>query len=287
MGVFTCFRGMSELPEMPSEKPRSYLVRTVIKTSEDFGAVEIFSEIGGGILIAIFAWAFGLANRTELHELIFLCIGGAIIVPLFGFLIRLVFITPAKIDRELKSRLEIAESKLKPKFKLSCNKDITGCAIENPNGSMKFFRLQVETDCIDGIKECKGHLIKIEKDGVVVYDHDAVELPFARAEETDSLAKTIFPSVPYFLDVLVTYNPVHAVNFATKGHFPALNQNREYIFAKTGEYILTVGVSGKGVPTVKTRLKFDWKGQWFTATIEQIDDSGFVNDIIPKKSGSM
>ena len=169
-------------------------------------------------------------------------------------------------------QIEKMIEKQKPKFKLSCSKDINGCAIENPDGSMKFFRLQVETDCVDGIENCKGHLIKIEKDGAIVYDHDAIELPFARANEPDCLAKTIFPGIPYFLDVLVTYNRVHAVNFATKGHFPAFDQKREYIFGSNGEYILTVGVSGEGVPTVKTRLKFDWKGQWFTATIEKLNE---------------
>lgn len=167
-------------------------------------------------------------------------------------------------------QIEKLIEKQKPKFKLSCRKDINGCAIENPDGSMKFFRLQVETDCVNGIKECKGHLIKIEKDGVTVYDHDAIELPFARAHEPDCLAKTISPNVPYFLDVLVTYNPVHVVNFATKGHSPATNEKREYIFANKGEYILTVSVSGKDVPTVSAKLKFVWKGQWFTATIEKI-----------------
>jgi len=179
---------------------------------------------------------------------------------------------PYEIYLGLHKELQIEIEKNRPKFKLSCRKDIHGCAIESPGGVEKFFRLQVKTDCVNGIEGCIGHLIKIEKDGLIVYDHDAVELPFARANEADCLSKSIFPNNPYFLDVLVTHNPTHTVFFATKGHFPAHDQKREYIFKSSGEFILTVGVSGKGVPTVKTKLKFDWKGQWSTATIEQIDD---------------
>ena len=135
--------------------------------------------------------------------------------------------------------------KEKPKFKLSCSKDITGCAVLNENHSLKFFRLLVETDCVNGIENCLGHLIKIEKDGVIIYDHDARELPFAPAESVDSLAKTIFPATPYYLDVLVGYLHHGHIAFATKDHCSPKDIKGEYIFRNIGEYNLTVGVSGK------------------------------------------
>lgn len=180
---------------------------------------------------------------------------------------------------ELQHEVDLLREKLKPKFTLSCKKDITGCAITAPDGSYKFFRLRVETDCVNGIEGCKGHLIKIEKDGFTVYDHDAVELPFARAEEIDSLSKTLFPDNPYFLDVLVTHNPTNTVLFATKGHFRAWDQNQQYIFSKTGKFILTVAVSGRGVPTAITKLQFDWNGQWSNATIEKHDNKSVTKTL--------
>jgi hypothetical protein len=115
--------------EKPSEKPHSYLVWTIIKTGEDLGAVEIFSEIGGGIVIAILARICGLANRTELKELIFLCIGGAIIAPLFGFLIRFLFITPAKIHRDDEAEKETLK-KIHDKQMYQKNSEIQKMAME-------------------------------------------------------------------------------------------------------------------------------------------------------------
>jgi len=161
-----------------------------------------------------------------------------------------------------------------PKFKLSCSKEITACAVPNQANSMKYFRMVVETNCVNGIENCKGHLLKVEKDGVIIYDHDPRELPFAPAETDDCLAKTIYPNIPEHLDVLCIINPVHAVCFAMKGQpCGALNHKREYIFEENGEYILHVSVTGKGVPTAQAKLKFDWKGQWFTATMEKINES--------------
>src|ERR1700679_2476661 len=89
-----------------------------------------------------------------------------------------------------------------PKLKLSCNKNINACAVPNAGNSMKYFRMVVETGCVNGVENCKGHLIKVEKNGIVVYDHDPRELPFAPAERDDCLSKTISPNVPEHLDVL-------------------------------------------------------------------------------------
>jgi hypothetical protein len=160
--------------------------------------------------------------------------------------------------------------KQKPKFRLSCGKDIIGCNVPSLNGSMQFFRLCVEAQGQNEIKNCRGHLIKIEKDGNVVFGHDSLILTFARAEDPDTLAKTLHPNIPEFLDVLCTVNVVHTVCTADKNRTPALDQNRDYVFSLTGDYILTVAVSGDGVPPATAKLKFTWKGQWMTASIEKI-----------------
>jgi hypothetical protein len=162
--------------------------------------------------------------------------------------------------------------KQKGKFTLFCSKDIASCAVPNAGNTMRYFRMVVETDCINEIEHCVGHLIKIEKDAVIVYDHDPRELPFAPAERNDCLAKTISPNIPYHLDVLCTINHVNRVFIATQGQpCDALNRKGEYIFADNGEYILHVSVSGKGVPTANAKLIFNWQGQWQTAIMEKVN----------------
>lgn len=94
------------MSEKAPKRRRSYLVQTILKTGEDFGATEIISEIMGGIVIAFLACKWGFANRAELTELIFLCIGAAILTPVFGFIFRLIFITPAKMVKELDEKTQ-------------------------------------------------------------------------------------------------------------------------------------------------------------------------------------
>jgi hypothetical protein len=100
------------MSEKTSKKRHSYLVRAIIKTRQEIEVVELIPEIGGGIVIAFIAWRFGLANRTELPELIFLCVGGAVIGAFVGFLIRLIFITPAKMHEELENKLDFAQAEI-------------------------------------------------------------------------------------------------------------------------------------------------------------------------------
>jgi hypothetical protein len=159
-----------------------------------------------------------------------------------------------------------------PKIRLSCNKDIQGCAVLNDEGNWKLLRLLVETDCVTEIENCLGHLTKIEKGGVVVFEHESRELPFAPSETEDSLSKMLFQDTPYFLDILAIHTPRNLIFIATKGkNSPATDNKKRYIFSEMGEYVLTVSVSGKRVPTQSARLKLDWRGNWDTATIEKID----------------
>jgi len=174
-------------------------------------------------------------------------------------------IQQAEHDKKIGPLLE----KLKPKFKLSCGKNIPACKVPNHNGNWIYFRMIVEADCADEIKNCVGHLIKIEKNGAIIYDHDVRQLPFSPAESPDCLDKTIFPNIPYTLDVLSIYTPNLRVYFATKGQpTAALNQNGIYIFNEDGDYILHVNVSGAGAGSVVTRLKFTLNAALAVTTIE-------------------
>jgi hypothetical protein len=100
-------------------------------------------------------------------------------------------------------------------------------------------------------------------------------LPFAPSESADSLSKTIFPQVPYFLFVT---NETRPVRFAAKGTFAdqgdrtfVINQIKDLVFLLPGEYILHVTVSGKGVVSASAKLKFVWKVNPLDSTMEKID----------------
>lgn len=179
-----------------------------------------------------------------------------------------------------------------PKFKLACSREIAGCAVPNNAKQVRFFRMLVETKCVNGIENCLGHLAKIEKEGAVLFEHDFPELPFAKAEEPDCLAKRILPDNHYWLDILAVY--VHQISeeeyrfrlindpttwqahsdrvyFATRPHSPANDINGKYIFSHPGKYDLYINVSGKGAPTAMARLQFNWSGNADTSTIERIE----------------
>ncbi len=175
------------------------------------------------------------------------------------------------LQKEHVEEIEPLLERLKPKFKLSCGKDIPGCAVMNDKRTHIFLRMLVETDCVDGIKNCCGHLTKIEKNGVTVFDHESRQLPFAPSTDNDSVAKTIYHNTPYFLDVLVLWYYMNQVIVATKVISPAHDKNGAYIFKDNGEYILTVSVSGEKVPTEPTKLRLDWKNDWQAAFLEKIN----------------
>jgi hypothetical protein len=258
---------MSGIPK----KHCSYVVKIIRKTWDDTEPLEYIAELGGGILIAFLAVWRGVANRSELHELIFIGVGCVVLPYIAVFLFRSIFMTPYKMFKEIEDKFEIEIEKNQPKFKLSCDKHIQGCAVMNDLRTHIFLRALVETQCVSGIENCVGHLTKIEKDGVVIYDHDPRALPFAPSTDTDSLTKTIFPNNPYFLDVLVLWHHQNYVLFATKTNTVPNDKNGEYIFKNDGQYILTVSVSGKNVPTELVKLKLDWKSNWQTAGWEKLD----------------
>jgi hypothetical protein len=174
-------------------------------------------------------------------------------------------------EKEHEANMAPLLERLRPKFKLSCSKDISACIVPNPPNSMIYFRVVVEADCAIEIENCSGFLTKIEKNGLVIYDHDPRELPFAPSDREDCLTKTLSPNIPYHLDVLCTINIVHAVFIATKGQpCPALNKEGVDVFGEEGDYILHVSVKGKGAPTESAKLRFHWNGNESTATIERI-----------------
>jgi hypothetical protein len=101
-------------------------------------------------------------------------------------------------------------------------------------------------------------------------------LTFAQGEEPDALSKTIRHPVPEYLDVLV----VTSRNEIFPGTKPSTKfrgwpfvPRMDEIFSEIGEYVLTVAITGDGVPTETALLKFTWTQNWQTAALTLITES--------------
>lgn len=172
----------------------------------------------------------------------------------------------AKHSEEKSAWLEIQN----PKFIVLCDSGIGGCSIYDSEQRTLFLRMAVKTESISGVKNCRGYLTKIEGRSFV-YKEQTFQLPFAPASNEDSLSKTLHPNITQHLDVMAVTEG-NEVLVATKGGQIVRGTNG-YSVIGTGEYVLTVAVSGEGVPTVESRLKFSWSGSGFNATLKLIDES--------------
>src|SRR5439155_7682853 len=65
-----------------------------------------------------------------------------------------------------------------------------------------FFRVKVEADGGQSIKNCTAILTSIGKDGKTKWGGDSAKLTFAQGEAPDAFSKTIRSKVPEFFDVL-------------------------------------------------------------------------------------
>jgi hypothetical protein len=150
--------------------------------------------------------------------------------------------------------LELKE-RLKPKLRMFWDDD--GCVkhMTRAPTPFVFFRVGVESMGVDHASDCKGFLTRIEKDGTTRWSGNNVLLTFAPEEHEDATSKTIRDKVPEYLDV-ISIGQSGALFLGTKGRIW-----RDYfepvgsLFAESGEYILTIKVSGRETRTVEGRLK--------------------------------
>lgn len=250
--------------------PLNYLARLISESWDDLGLFEIIIDLFASIMAVISGLVLGFTQSTEQRELYRLAFFYSLWFLMFLVLGRLFVVTPYKIIRKQDEQLAELHERLRPKFKLSCTKDMIGCHVPNVNGQWRILRVQVVSDCDTAIKNCRGHLLKVEKDGITVFEVDSLVLPFAPSEDEDCTAKTLNPHIPEYLDVLCWHNPGNIVNFALKGGRAALDHKRDYVFKDDGTYILTISVTGDGPPPETTKLKFIWKNPYATAYMEKI-----------------
>ena len=135
------------------------------------------------------------------------------------------------------------------------NKDCK-CIMEPPRSEVPFvfLRLLVTTESISEIRNCQGHLTRIERDNQKIWS-GMWPLTFAPEEHDDATDKTIRHGYDYYLDVIaIGENGV--LFLGTKGrhwpgHFPPIGE----IFSKKGDYFLAINVSGAST-TISKRVRF-------------------------------
>jgi hypothetical protein len=161
-----------------------------------------------------------------------------------------------------------------PKLDLACDPTIDGCEViaHWPNIMVKFCRIAVRTDCLESVRNCKGFLTRIEKNGTKKWSGEASQLTFAPGEDADALSKTVYYGIPAFLDVVVV--TLHSdIVLATKNRVWPYAVDLQSIFAETGQYILTIAVAGNGSATITATLEFNWTGDWETSGLRLVRTS--------------
>ena len=75
-------------------------------------------------------------------------------------------------------------------------------SVSEPAMSVTYYRVKVEADSIECVRNCFGRLIEITKEGTVIFSGEPILLPFAPAEQPNAIRKDVFQVAPEFLDFL-------------------------------------------------------------------------------------
>ncbi|SRR5258706_1693249 len=166
--------------------------------------------------------------------------------------------------RTKNNRVGELEEKIRPKIKLFCEERPVATRFGDGK-RVNYFRLVVTADCLQAISGCTGFLINIKKDQLMEMAHESIQLTFSPGSQSDALSKTIHPDVPAYLDILAITEKNEILICAAGFSVPFSIKDR--IFGETGAYILTTVVSGNGISPERRELRFNWTGDFNTASL--------------------
>jgi hypothetical protein len=188
-------------------------------------------------------------------------------------------LSPTRASREADA--ESSESQIRPArpakytqplFALECGPDVPGSEkpalwAGGPEGlPVKFLRVVVHIAGRESVSNCTGYLTEIRKNHEKRWEGDNAKLTFAPGEDPDALSKTIHERVPEFLDVLAITSR-NQLFVGTKGrgwpYMPRLHD----IFSEPGNYLLSICITGDGLPTAAPQLTFTWTQNWETSQL--------------------
>jgi hypothetical protein len=157
-------------------------------------------------------------------------------------------------------------------FAVECGPDVPGSERPAPwaNGPeglpVKFLRVVVHVAGRESVPNCTGYLTEIRKNHEIKWEGDNARLTFAPGEAPDALSKTIRENIPEFLDVLIVTSK-NEIFVGTQGRgWPYLPRLHD-IFAEPGDYLLSVSITGDGMPTAAPPLTFTWTQNWETSRL--------------------
>jgi hypothetical protein len=141
-----------------------------------------------------------------------------------------------------------------------------------PVGELKqenitLYSIKVEAIDENEISNCRGRLMTISRNART-WQIDTI-LPFAPFEmRNESIAKTIFPNVPEFLNVffIAERNIVKLCSYLNPPNIEWL----ETIFRECGAYVFRIAVMAPKCDTKMIELLFNWTGNATTATVSRI-----------------
>lgn len=222
-----------------------------------------------------------------------LCIGAAWVAI---FVFRLIM-APGVLYHNAETALAEIKEQIRPKLKCSFSMSDAGCVVGETElttatiagepfahrttlsasmllatlgtkTGMMYCRVKVESNCLIVVRQCKGRLLSINRNGEVVFEGGPLILPFAPAEHEDAIDKHIHPHAPEYLDFMGISDNNAIILTPYKHHAPsAVNYNT--IFREHGEYRMKLAVLCDG-PTAQIDLIFSWTGDRTTSTIVQV-----------------
>jgi hypothetical protein len=178
-----------------------------------------------------------------------------------------------------RDRVTELEEKIRPKLNLSFCPDSADCVRPNTRvlipvapgqvaaAVVTVYRLRVDTDSAVAIDWCAGHLTEILRDGKSIMSGENIRLTFAPAEDSDTLAKNVYPNTSEHLEFLMISSANQLAPCAYQGRGPNSVAWRD-LFTAPGEYRFRISVTSPQT-TAGIDVVLNWTGDSRTLEIKE------------------
>lgn len=138
----------------------------------------------------------------------------------------------------------------------------------SPFWRTNYYRVKVEALGTQQIEGCRGRLLSIRRGTIPILEGEAIDLPFALANQPDALCKTIRSGAPEYLDFL-TITDDNTVLVTTPGFIGPSSIDWGALFLSPGEYHFDIRIMSQLAPPEPVHLLFKWTGTRSTSDIIQ------------------
>jgi hypothetical protein len=152
----------------------------------------------------------------------------------------------------------LAPSPAKLRVALDPNKPFV--AAHWQTGPVMFYRVDVHSQSLEPIIDCKASLIRIERNGVEKWSGAKAGLTFEPGEATDSKCRTINPEAKEILDIFIDREGAIYPATWPRTHW-VYDQALHTIFEDTGDYKLTIVIEAKNIRAAHFLYKFSKVGR--------------------------